>query len=519
MTETRLDIADRMSPARVAATLNAAIADCAAAGGGTVVLPAGEYVSGPIELLGHVTLHLEAGAVLRGSPCLDDYGKDDKSGESGRVGLITARGVQDVAITGRGVIDGQGQAFVDVDQPHLGRDYDRRYTRQGEEYMVPASIVHGPFVPGDRPGNLVRFIDCENVYVSGVTIRNSPTWTLALNGCRNASILGVSIDSRASDCRVPNDDGIDLVACRRVRIADCEIETGDDCIAIYGSREVAVTNCTLSACSAAIRIGGHLDGDVRDCTFSNLVITDTNRGISICVRGAGSVSDLLFANLIIRTRLYTGHWWGNGEPIHLSAVRHDREAESLGEIRNIRFQHINASGEAGILLYGSAESVIRDVSLDDVRLTLRPSALDAAFGGNVDLRAVADLSQAIFCHDLAAVYARHIQGLALRNLDLHWDGEMAAFYREGILCEHFEGLQVIDHRGRQAHLDGTDAAVALRHGRDALVRGCRAAEGTGTFLSIKDVGECCIEGNDLTRARAPLRPVGAVALGVGNRLS
>jgi len=98
---------------------------------------------------------------------------------------------------------------------------------------------HGPLAhSGDRPGNLLRLLNCTNLLLSGVTLQNSPAWTVQVNGCEDVKILGVNINRRASQLRVRNDDGIDLVNSREIRIADCDIQTGDDCIALFGSQNV-----------------------------------------------------------------------------------------------------------------------------------------------------------------------------------------------------------------------------------------------------------------------------------------
>jgi polygalacturonase len=363
------------------AAINRAIEAAEKAGGGTVLVPAGAYLSGPIQLRSYVTLHLEAGATLKASPRREDYPPEAGrgSGESGRPGLITARDVRDVAITGRGVIDGNGLAFVQPDTwKPLGSIGSRQFTRQGDDFMHPRfGTEDGPFAPQrDRPGNLVRFFNCRNVLLSGVTIQNSPTWTVHINRCDGVKIHAVNINSLASDRRVPNDDGIDLSNSSNVLITDCEIQTGDDCVALFGSQNVVVNGCTLRSRSSAVRVGYNA-GATRRCVFSNLVIHDSNRGLLVNVRADNSVEDILFANIAIHTRLHTGDWWGKGEPVHISAVPLAAGGK-VGTIRNVRFQNIMADSEAGIVIYGVDQSRIRDVSFDNVRLSIRNGPLSGS---------------------------------------------------------------------------------------------------------------------------------------------
>ena len=130
------------------AAIAKAIAAANAAGGGTVVFPPGTYLSGTLELLSNVTLELQAGAVLQASPNVKDYGSIseygfgrnygvDSSGEGFRVGLIVARKAHNIAITGRGTIDGNGDSFFDLKSLHTGTDFDARYTRQGADFDAP----------------------------------------------------------------------------------------------------------------------------------------------------------------------------------------------------------------------------------------------------------------------------------------------------------------------------------------------------------------------------------------------
>jgi polygalacturonase len=479
-----------------------------AAGGGTVHVPAGTYLSRPLELLTNVTLHLDAGATILGSPRLEDYPVEgrDASGESERAGLVTARKAERVAIVGRGTIDGNALAFHDPARQHDSGDFDRSLTRQGQAFMPKGVLFeHGPFAHGERPGNLVRFFECKDVLVHGVTIQNSPTWTSHYRRCENVTIEAVRIDSDASDKRIPNDDGIDLVECDDVRILGCDIDTGDDCIALFGSQRVSVTSCTLSTRSVAIRVGYDHTREIRDCVFSNLVIHDANRGLGVFVRGAGGVENVVFSDIVLRTRLLTGHWWGKAEPIHVSAILWAPGVTKAGRIRNVTFARIRAEAEHGMLLWGTPESVIEDVSLDDVRVRIKRGPQSDTYGGNVDLRTTRDPEHALFERDLPALLALHTERLALRNLGVEWAEDVPAFFTHAIECRSFRDLVVEGFRGRQARTSG--AAIRLATGEDAVVRNSRAAAGTDTFLEATEVtGATVFTGNNTRAARRAAAP-------------
>ena len=490
------------------AALQGAIDACHRAGGGTVRVPPGTYLTKPLELRSFVTLHLEAGSTILGSPRLEDYPVEgrDASGESERAGVLTARGAERVAITGRGTIDGNAMAFHDATKQHDAGDFDRSLTRQGEGFMPKGVLFeHGPIAHGERPGNLVRFFECRDVLVHGVTIANSPTWTSHYRKCENVTIEAVRIHSDASGQRVPNDDGIDLVLCDDVRILGCDIDTGDDCIALFGSQRVVVTNCTLTTRSVAIRVGYDHARDIRDCVFSNLVIHDANRGLGVFVRGGGSVENLIFSDIVIRTRLLTGHWWGKGEPVHVSAVLWAPGVEKPGRIRNVTFARLRVEGEHGMILWGSPDSVIEDVTFDDVRVRVRRGPNSDTWGGNVDMRLTREPKLSLFERNLPALLARHTERLAVRNLTVEWADNVPAYFTHAIEAESFRELLVDGFHGRQAQKAGS--AIRLANGEDAVVRDSRAAAGTDTFVEATEVtGRTVFTGNDVRASRVPVVP-------------
>jgi hypothetical protein len=446
------------------------------------------YLCAPFELLSYVTLHLEAGAVLQATARLEDYPIEANSGskESNRAGLITAQGAENVSIVGHGTICGNGLAFIDRDAIKIGQDYDTHFVRQGASYLGPefgtddSSRAHG-----ERPGNLLRFFECKRVRIQGVTICDSPTWTIHFRQCRNVDVDGAWIHSHGSGRLVPNDDGIDIWDCQGVRIHDCQIETGDDCVAIFGGEHILVTGCTLSAKSSGIRVG-YTGSPIRNAVFSNLVIHDANRGIGVFVRGENSVENLLFSNIIIRTRHYTGHWWGAGEPIHVSAIALEHGIK-LGRIRNVCFQNIRIEAESGIVLYGSEASPLQELELDNVRLNIRRGPLQDAYGGNIDLRATADRATSLFQRDIPGLYSRFTEHLTIRNLNLQWEEGLPAFFGKAIECEQFQDLEIDGFRGSTAHSDRAEAAISLRDGVGANLRNCRVDASSAILLAHERV--------------------------------
>jgi polygalacturonase len=295
------------------AAISKAIAAANAAGGGAVVFPPGSYLSGTVELLSNVTLELQAGAVLQASPNVADYGTIsqygfgrnygvDSSGEGTRIGLIVARNAQNIAITGRGRIDGNGDSFFDLKSFHNTPDFDAKYTRQGADFDAPKyGLEFDPVEahPAGRPGTLIILSNCHNILIRDVTLSNAPNWTLHLQGSDQATINDIHI---SNDVLIPNNDGIDCMRSKNIHISDCDIRAGDDDFAIVSSEDVNINNCSLFSYSAAIRLE-----DTRYSTFGNLSI-HANRGLAVFSRGEEHTAHVLFSNITMETFLITGHW-------------------------------------------------------------------------------------------------------------------------------------------------------------------------------------------------------------------
>ena len=495
--------------------INQAIAACAKAGGGTVHVPAGEFRSGTVVLLSNVNLHLDSGAVLKGSDDLGDYLKEGEN----RYGLILARKAENVTITGHGILDGNGTYFMDLDKKRVEDDFDGKFTRQGKAYIYgDKELGDGPVLPKDRPGNMFVFSECRTILLRDVIIKDSPMWTIHIADSDGAELTGLAILNGPS---YANNDGIHCTTSRNIRISDCDIRAGDDGICVTGfgnkkgiSENVTATNCMIQSRSSGIRIG-YGANNIRNLVFQNLVIYGSNRGIGVFTRDQGSIENVLFSNITIETRLHTGHWWGHGEPIHVSAVPVYEKVTS-GIIKNVRFSNIVARSESGIV-YGQKETILQDLSFEGIHLTILPSPLEATYGGNFDLRPTMDKAAAIFKHDIPGVFLRYVKGVRIQNFDLDWQEPLSNSWSHGIEAEEFEGLAIDGFRGKQGSKNDSGAAVALSRGRDVSIRNCQAQTGTNTFLLLSEVSDQrLLANNDLSRARKASQPAKTAFSSYGN---
>jgi hypothetical protein len=488
------------------AAIHQAIQACAQAGGGTVYIPVGEFRTGTVVLESNVHLFIDAGGVLRGSSELSDYVSEG----SNRFGLILARKAENISITGPGTLDGNGTAFMDLNKKRIEDDFDGKFIRQGKSYMYgDKEMGDGPVLPKDRPGNMFVFSECKNILMRDVTVRDSPMWTIHVADSDGVNIIGVPI---LNGITYANNDGIHCTSSRNIHISDCHIVAGDDGICVTGfgpkkgvAENVTVSNCTIQSRSSGIRVG-YGDNSIRNCLFQNLVIFGSNRGLGIFSRDRGDIENIQFSNITIETRLHTGHWWGHGEPIHVSAVPIYENVMS-GEIRNIRFTDITARSESGIVIHGLKEKPIKDLLLQDVRLTFLPSPLSATYGGNFDLRPTLDKAWAIFKHDIPGLFGRYVNGLRIEGFDLQWVGPIADYLTNGIEVEYFDDLVINGFKGKQAADKPGTAAIALNHGKNVTVRNCQAQPGTDVFLAHSDLSEeGLFANNDLSRAKKAFQP-------------
>lgn len=507
---------------RETAAIQATIDACADSGGGTVYVPPGDYVTGTIELLSNVRLHLAPGATLYGSPDLGAY----RSADAPATALLVAVDAENVAVTGRGTIHGNGTEFMDMDAVIDPNDDPavlefEHEARQGENFLDHGEgIADGPVDFLDRPGRMFLFHRCENVLVDGITIRESPKWTLHLLGCVEVDVHGIDI---RNEILIPNSDGINPENCRNVHISNCTVSTGDDAICPKAAdrydvepdlENLTVENCTLVSRSSAIKFGSSTGNDIRDCTFSNIVIRESNRGLGIQHRDGGDIENVLFEDIVIETRLHTGNWWGQAEPIYVTSIPR-REGDELGTVRNVRFSNVLARGESGALVHGSEESVIENLRFDNVRIELQNSPRSDVRGGNFDLRPTS-ATMALFEHDVPGLYACHVDGFDVERFEVAWPEDAEEYFSHGLAVEAFDGVSIDGFEGRGA--DGP--AIALRDGTDVSVRNSRAAPGTGTFLSISGTeDERLFVGNDLADADTAIDGDGMFSMGANHGVS
>ena len=261
-----------------------AIEAAAEAGGGRVVIGDGIFKTGSIQLRSYVELHIESNAVLLGSEHWEDYPEWENPKHVNtpmlprwrNACMIFADECEHIAITGSGTIDCNGTHFV---ARKTNGETDRGWQFERINKPTPPRVV---FLAG-----------CKHVRLEDVTMVNQPSgWSYWIHDCDFVRVHGLDV---LADINYPNNDGIHINCSRYVTVSDCNLTCGDDCIIIRANsvslaenkpcEHVTITNCNMTSFSAGVRIAWDNDGVIRNCTLSNLVMTNSNQGISIRIPG------------------------------------------------------------------------------------------------------------------------------------------------------------------------------------------------------------------------------------------
>jgi polygalacturonase len=363
--------------------LRQAIAACAAAGGGRVVVPAGRwFVGGPIHLQSNVELHLSADAHLIFSGQAEHYLPAVRTRWEGvecfsYSPMVYAANCKNVAITGSGTLDGQGAKHW-LPWRALQKPDQNRMRQMGKD---GAPLADRQFGAGSyiRP-HFVQFYQCQNVLVEGITLRDSPFWVLHPVFCDNVTVRDINVISKHI-----NSDGVDPDSSRYVLIENCRFEVGDDGVAIKSGRDqdgwrvgrqsqyIVVRNCEyVGDTGGGVAIGSEMSGGVSDVFVDGYTIPKANHALyfksnldrggriqSVHIRNidAGEVDSLL-----IFTNSYHGYRGGN------AATRFENIS-----VAQVRCRKANV----GISIAGNAQAPIRDVRLRDIQIMQAHTAFAA----------------------------------------------------------------------------------------------------------------------------------------------
>ncbi len=335
-------------------------------GGGRLTFAAGTYQTGALFLKSNVELHLMSGARLVFSDDPQDYPVVTSRWEGVKrvvyASCIYAENAENIAVTGFGTIDGQGQKWWTLFREHP------------EDLAYP------------RP-KLISFDCCQRINLKDIYLIDSPSWTVNPILCQDITIDNVRIKNPADS---PNTDGIDPESCKNVRITNCHIDVGDDCIAIKSGTEdtaeriscenITISNCQMLHGHGAVVLGSEMSGDIRNVTISNCIFQETDRGIRLkSRRGRGGiiedvrVSNVVMDQVICPFTLNLYYFCGpRGKEKYVWDKQPYPITEDTPHFRRIHFADITARNvhAAAGFIYGLAERSISEVTFHDIAVSM-----------------------------------------------------------------------------------------------------------------------------------------------------
>lgn len=377
----------------------AAIDAASEAGGGTVKVPAGEYLISGVNLKSNITFLVTAGATIFGSKNLKSYpshsGSDQHGNAIQRKYLIALHEVENVTICGMGTIDGQGLHYWEDNPP------------------LPQWIRAKP----ERPQALLEVSDSKNVAIRDITLTNSPNWTCHILHCENVVIDGIKIQNSLF---APNADGIDITGSRLVRVSNCEITTCDDAIVLktwkngLPCEDIVVTNCTLETLCAALKLGTESYADFRRITFTNCAVRAASRLFAIYVRDGATAENVLVSNIAGSTKAPLVL----NRPIQLMVSKRS-EASPLGTIQNVFIDGITCETDGRTLITTDNGGTIRNIRMS--RIHLKYPFIEDPLPISKNIKS----SQFPLAHPdvlgaRAAVVAKNVTGLQVRDFSIEW---------------------------------------------------------------------------------------------------
>ena len=370
---------------------------CSDAGGGRVIVPAGVWLTGPIEFLSHVDLHLEQGALIQ-------FTKEHTSylGAQGNVlSPINAHDCEDIAITGEGILDGAGDSWRPVKREKMTATQWQELQRSGG-VLSPDGKIWWPSretMQNDRVRPYMVSVDrCRRILIQGVTLRNSPKFVFCPQHSTDLTLDHAHI---FNEWWAQNGDGIDISACKRVVIYACTVNAGDDgiCMKSSGSspdgpalEDVLVAGCTVLRAHGGFVIGSNTDGGMHDIFVSDCVFIGTDIGLRFKSNmGRGGlvneifVSDIVMRNIVKEAVLFDTYY----EDVPAGSTRKaERPTDKTPEFRDFHLSHIDCQGATtAIAITGLPGMPVRDISFDSV--TIRATrGLTATQAKNIDLHDV-----------------------------------------------------------------------------------------------------------------------------------
>ena len=401
-------------------SINTAIDVLSKKGGGVVLVPQGLWLTGPIVLKNNINLHLAPGSTLLFTADKNEYPLVEANWEGlpqmRNQSPISATNASNIAITGKGIIDGNGDGWRMVKKDKLNETQWKKLVASGgvlsedkktwypSEKMFKGSQLQNPgvIVPGKdaafyesikdflRP-NLLLLTNCKYILLEGVTFQNSPAWCLHPLMCENLTVRNIIVKN---PWYAQNGDGIDVESCKNVLIENSVFDVGDDALCMKSGRDaegrkrgmptenVIIRNCTVYAAHGGFVIGSEMSGGARNIYVNNCTFIGTDIGLRFkTTRGRGGVvenifiKDIYMKDIPAEAILFDMYYMAKdpvalaGEKRELPKVEFKTVDETTPQFRNFHISNVYCNGaEKGIFVRGLPEMHVKDIVLENMVL-------------------------------------------------------------------------------------------------------------------------------------------------------
>lgn len=474
--------------------INDAIDASAKKGGGVVVIPAGLWLTGPIELKSNVNLHLQRNALLQFTSDFNQY----KLVEGNWEGLpqmrnqspISATNATNVAVTGFGIIDGGGEAWRMVKKDKLTESQWKKLVASGgvlsddkkswypSEAWLKANKMKNPgqISPEKTPEfyqsikdflrpNLLVLTKCNKILLEGVTFQNSPAWCLHPLMSENITIRNINVKN---PWYAQNGDGLDLESCKNVLVENSVFDVGDDGICIKSGRDaegrkrgmptqdVIVRNCTVYAAHGGFVIGSEMSGGAKNIWVDDCTFIGTDIGLRFkTTRGRGGIVENIYINNIAMKNIpgeaiLFDMYYAAQDPIALSGEKREPPkvetkpvTEETPQFRNIYIKNVAVNGaQKAIFVRGLPEMNVKNIVMQDMVMQSK-EGLDMTEGSGIVLKNVHLITE----NKNPVMNIHNSQGIALTNVQYN-DAEVL--------------LNVTGEKSKEIVLQGTDVKKAKK---------------------------------------------------------
>ena len=462
------------------AALQQAIDAAATAGGGTVVFSPGRYLSASLDLKSHVTLQLDEGATLLGSPHRQDY-------RPGKVfGLLRADQQQDIAVCGKGTIDGQG-ILLAADTERLSKE---KKLPNAKEFSRPM---------------LISFRNCKNVTMRDITLKDSASWVERYQDCEHLTVENIKVRSIS----VANNDGIDIDGCVHAVMRGCDIDSEDDGICLKSDdqacEDVLVENCRVRSSCNALKFGTSSVGGFKNVICRNIEIYDTYEdAIALHIVDGGAMENVQISHIKIT---------GSQNAIF---IRLGNRKGAIGTLRGVTISDVTAE------ILDRPRASMNKLQASEVMTKHRPTLITSSIVGlpghpvqDITLRNITIIYGGVGStpqpgqprlDSLAKVpekatgypqgsmfgvlpawgfYCRHAEGIKFENVTLRVKDKD---YRPALVCDDARNIEL---NGFHVETAGSEPVIVLNDVQGATIHDSAAPPGASSFVktmgSTRDV--------------------------------